>query len=61
MKKIFELNEEDIAKIVAAEFDVDISDIKISYDKRPILKTDIIEEPPSIKIEIETECDVYDR
>ena len=61
MKTIYELNEEDIMRIVAAEFDIDVSDIKISYDKRSISKSDIIEEPPSIKMEIESECDVYDR
>nr|WP_297940381.1 hypothetical protein [uncultured Lachnoclostridium sp.] len=61
MKKIVELNEKDITEIIAAEFDVDVNDIKISYEKRPISKVDILEESSVIKIQIETECDVYDR
>ena len=32
MKTIYELNEKDITRIVANEFDVDINEIKISYD-----------------------------
>ena len=61
MKKIFELNEKDITEIVAAEFDVDVDDVKISYEL-PKLNTETSETTiPYVKMQIETECDVYDR
>lgn len=60
MKKIFELNEDDITKIVADSFEVDVNDIKISYEL-PTIDTEIFKSiVPSIKMQIETECDALD-
>lgn len=62
MKTIYELNEKDIARIVANEFDVDINEIKISYNMN-IVDMDSEEEitKSTIKMQIETECDVFNR
>lgn len=62
MKTIYELNEKDITRIVANEFDVDINEIKISYDMA-IVDMESEEEitKSAIKMQIETECDVFNR
>ena len=62
MKTIYELNEKDITRIVANEFDVDINEIKISYDMA-IVDMESEEEITKsvIKMQIETECDVFNR
>ena len=62
MKTIYELNEKDITRIVANEFDVDINEIKISYNMA-IVDMESEEEITKsvIKMQIETECDVFNR
>ena len=62
MKTIYELNEKDIIRIVANEFDVDINEIKISYNMA-IVDMESEEEITKsvIKMQIETECDVFNR
>lgn len=37
MKRIIELNQKDIQKVLAAAYDVDVTKVNVSYDEIPIV------------------------